>query len=123
MTFLKWQRGAPSFSIAPSGITAEFIIPEDDHHKLRVVFPEVHIIRVLDEMPLSTEAEETPNEGLVSEHFAYRVEGTRFWQIQSDAFKLAHKKAQHYRFITGGNCLDVIASCPPAMSVVICDTA
>jgi hypothetical protein len=69
-------------------------------------------------MPLSTETEDTPNEGLVSEHFAYRVEGSSFWRSQSEALKTVHAKARHYRFITGWTCLDVIADIAPVMTVV-----
>ena len=109
MIVLRWFR---------NGIVADFIIPRDELNIIRVQFDEVHIIRVLDEMPLSTEAEETPNEGLLPEHFAYRVEGAQFWQTQSEALKSVHKSAQHYRFITGWTCLDVIASLPPTITVV-----
>jgi len=85
---------------------------------IRVAFDKVHIIRILDEMPLSTEAE-TKNEGLVPNHLAYRVEGSMFRETQSEAFKKTKGKwAQHYRFVTGWTCLDVISDSPPAMSVV-----
>jgi hypothetical protein len=105
-----------------NGIIADFIIPRDELNVIRVQFDEVHVVRILDEMPLSTEAEPTPNEGLVPDHFAYRVEGALFWQSQSDALKTVHKSAQHYRFITGWACLDVIASFPPAIVVVPSET-
>jgi hypothetical protein len=68
-------------------------------------------------MPLSTEFESTPNEGLVSEHFAYRVEGAQFWKMQSEALKATSKNAEHYRFITGWDCLDVIAASAPVITV------
>ncbi len=114
MIVLHWQK---------NGIVADFIIPRDELNVIRVQFDEVHVVRILDEMPLSTEAEPTPNEGTVPEHFAYRVEGALFWQSQSDAMKIVHKLAQHYRFITGRTCLDVIASVPPAIVVVPSETA
>lgn len=109
MIVLRWQK---------NGINADFVIPHDKLNIIRVEFDKVLVVRILDEMPLSTEVEPTPNEGLVPEHFAYRVEGARFWQSQSDALKVIHKSAQHYRFITGLTCLDVIASFPPAIVVV-----
>src|ERR1700758_2472222 len=64
-----------SFEWSTNGITADFILPDDDAHLLRVSFDKQCIVRILDEMPLSTEEDDTPNEGLVSEHFAYWLEG------------------------------------------------
>jgi hypothetical protein len=83
MIALRWQRG---------GIVADFIIPGDQNQVLRVQFGKTDFIRVLDEMPLSTEAEETPTDGLVPEHFAYVVEGARFWAIQSEAWRVQSPK-------------------------------
>jgi hypothetical protein len=45
------------------GIIADFVIPNDDEHALRVQFDKTHIIRILDEMPLSTESEDAKSEG------------------------------------------------------------
>jgi hypothetical protein len=100
-------------------IVADFIIPGDGQQALRVHFDKSHIVRVLDEMPLSTENEDTQSEGLVSDHFAYMVEGSQFWKSQSDAFKAVFNKARHYRFVTGWTCLDVISDAEPTMSVII----
>jgi hypothetical protein len=108
MIALHWQRG---------GVVADFVIPGNHHQVLRVQFDRADFIRVLDEMPLSTEAEETPNEGLAPEHFAYIVEGSRFWKTQSEAWHFQFPKARHYRFITGWACLDVIAICTPTITV------
>jgi hypothetical protein len=105
----RWNKG---------GITADFLIPGDDDHALRVRFSEVEIVRILDEMPLSTEAETTPNSGLVKDHFAYQVEGSQFWQSQSEAFKVVYKGARHFRFITGWTCIDVISPIAPKFEVV-----
>jgi hypothetical protein len=99
-------------------LVADFLVPGDDQHALRVQFERVEIIRTLDEMALSTETEGTPNEGLLTEHFAYLVDGALFWNQQSDAFKIVHAKARHFRFITGWTCLDVIAAGEPKLSVV-----
>jgi len=102
------------------GVIADFVVPQDKFSRLRVRFDNTYIVRVLDEMPLSTE-EESPTEGLVREHFAYRVEGARFWNTQSETFKFTHKDAQHYRFVTGNTCLDVIASAAPVIEAVAVD--
>jgi hypothetical protein len=99
------------------GIVADFIIPSGGKQTLRVHFERTHIVRVLDEMPLSTESEDTKSEGLVPDHFAYIVEDSLFWKSQSDAFKMIFNKARHYRFITGWTCLDVISDAEPTMNV------
>ena len=100
------------------GVIADFLIPGDDHHALRIQFSRVEIVRILDEMPLSTEAETTPKSGLVKDHFAYQVEGSHFWQSQSEAFRIVHKTARHFRFVTGWTCIDVISSVTPKFEVV-----
>jgi hypothetical protein len=109
MLTLQWQNNA---------LTATFLIPGNERQVVRVHFSEAQIIRILDEMPLSTELDPSPVVGLVPDHFAYRVEGARFWLMQSEAFRLIHKSAQHYRFVTGSTCLDVIASASPSIEVV-----
>jgi hypothetical protein len=48
---LSWQDG---------GIVADFIIPSNGEQALRVHFDKTHIVRILDEMPLSTESEARP---------------------------------------------------------------
>jgi len=108
MVELRWRKG---------GITADFIIPDDERHALRVTFGRAEIIRLLDEMPLSTE-QDTRNEGLVAENFAYMVEGASFWEVQSWALKVSQPGLKHYRFITGWQCMDVISNCEPAFTVV-----
>jgi hypothetical protein len=106
MMSLLWRDG---------GIVADFVIPGQD--VLRVQFHRVHVIRVLDEMLLSTEIEASPNEGLVPNHFAYLVKDARFWNSQSPALFATSPDARHYRFITGCACLDVIADSPPTLTV------
>src|SRR4051812_38588042 len=108
---LHWER---------QSVIADFWIPDDDNHRLRVRFESVHVIRVLDEMFISTE-EPLPDEGHVADHFAYRVEGSRFWNSQSEALRLTHASARHYLFVTGWACLDVISSVQPEISVVSVD--
>jgi hypothetical protein len=107
MKSLLWRDG---------GVVADFAIPQS-YDVLRVRFDQVHVIRVLDEMPLSTEGETSPNEGLIPGHFAYLAEDTLFWNSQSAALYATSPNAKHYRFITGWACLDVIADSPPMMTV------
>jgi hypothetical protein len=83
------------------GVAADFMIPGNNQDVLRVQFFRAEIIRIVEEMPISTEHEETINEGLVAEHLAYEVQGASFWNQQSEAFKIVYKKAKHYRFFTG----------------------
>ena len=101
-----------------NGIAADFILPGDEDHLLRVSFDRQCIIRILDEMPLSTEQDDTPNEGLVSEHFAYLLEGAGFARVQSVAWKEVNAPVTHYQFITGWGCLDVLTAAIPAFTVV-----
>ena len=75
------------FSWETNGVTADFILPDDNRRALRVSFDRPWIVRLLDEMPLSTEEDDTPNVGLVDENFAYRLEGARFARMQSEAWK------------------------------------
>jgi hypothetical protein len=68
-------------------------------------------------MPLSTE-DDGPSEGLVPDHFAYRVEGSAFVDAQSEAWKLVNAPVAHYRFITGWACMDVLSSGQPSFTVI-----
>ncbi len=102
-----------------AALKADFIIPGDETQVLRVQFDRAEMLRVLDEMPLSTEDEATPNEGLLPDHFAYIVEGAAFWKSQSAAFKTVHNQAKHYRLITGWTCLDIISNSEPTFAVVL----
>jgi hypothetical protein len=97
-----------------SSVIADFVIPQDKFSFLRVRFDKAYIVRVLDEMPLSTE-EGGSDYGSLRDHLAYRVEEARFWNTQSETFKFTHKDAQHYRFVTGNTCLDVIAGAAPVI--------
>jgi hypothetical protein len=99
------------------GVSAAFAIPGDASRALTVQFERTHVVRILDEMPLSTENADIPSEGLIAEHFAYLVEDSPFWKSQSEALKLVHSNARHYRFVTGWTCLDVISDEEPVMTV------
>lgn len=85
----------------------------DDKRILRVRFFGSVIVRMLDDFPLSTETSPDEWEGLVSDHFAYQVEGDPFHATQSDTWKAIEGPTQHYRFLTGNGCMDVISSNPP----------
>ena len=106
---LQWQT---------NGISADFILRDDDAHILRVLFGRPCIVRILDEMSLSTEEDETPDEGLVNYHFAYRLKGSRFALMQSEMWKETMGPVSHYRFITGWACVDVLSGGAPSFSVV-----
>ncbi|WP_200945629.1 hypothetical protein [Methylobacterium sp. Leaf456] len=107
-----------TFQWRTNGIAADFIVPDYANFALRVSFDQACIVRLLDEMPLSTEDDDTPNEGLIAENFAYRVEGARFARIQSEAWMFGLEPVEHYRFITGWGCLDVLSRAAPAFLLV-----
>jgi hypothetical protein len=96
---------------------ADFQIPDNEQSVMRVHFPRAEILRVLDEMPLSTEEPPQPV-GTVANHLAYRVEQSPFWNGLSEAFKATIKDAKHFRFVTGWRCMDVVSRFNPAFSVV-----
>ena len=98
-------------------LSADFILPGAEGRALRVRFNGATIVRLLDEMPLSTEPG-TKNEGLVSRHFAYRVEGSTFADTQSEAWKSIFRPVCHYEFITGSGCMDVLSKAEPSFEVV-----
>jgi hypothetical protein len=84
-----------------------------------VTFSKPCIIRILDEMALNAE-NNGPTEGRVSDHFAYRVEGSAFIDAQSEVWKLQRVNAPvtHCRFITGWACMDVVSSGQPSFTVI-----
>ena len=104
-----------AFRWGSRGVTADFLLP--DERAIRVTFDKPCIIRILDEMPLSTE-NDGPFEGLVPDHFAYRVQGSAFVDAQSEAWKLVNAPVTHYRFITGWACMDVLSSGQPSFTVI-----
>lgn len=104
------------FQWEADSIAADFIL--DESRLLRVSFDRPCIVRLLDEMPLSTEEDDTPKEGLVSEHFAYRVEGAHFARVQSDAWIYVNAPVAHYQFVTGCGCMDVLSGGFPSFSAI-----
>lgn len=107
-----------AFRWQTNSIEADFIIPGDNAQMLSVRFDGPCIIRLLDEMPLSTEDNGSVNTGLVPEHFAYRVRNAIFERMQSVAWKEASGSLKHYQFVTGWACMDVVSSAEPSFSVV-----
>jgi len=107
-----------AFQWKHDGIVADFVLPRDKARVLRVSFDRPRIVRLVDEMPLSTEEDDSPNVGLISENFAYRVEGAAFARMQSPAWKLVVGPVVHFRFITGWTCLDVLSGARPNFVVV-----
>ncbi|MBE9607489.1 hypothetical protein IAI18_21680 [Acetobacteraceae bacterium H6797] len=100
---------------APDGIAADFYIPSSSTEVLRVSFDRACIIRVLDEMALSTEEDSRSKRGLVSENFAYRVENSAFAAAQSDGWKDVFGPVFHWCFITGWTCFDVLSAASPSL--------
>jgi hypothetical protein len=103
-------------------LRATFYIPEDEENILHVEFERALIVRILDEMPLSTEGDKSEGfEGHAPDHLAYRPQGSFFWRMQSEAFKFSNPSAKHYLFVTGWACLDVISSLAPKLLVAAKD--
>lgn len=102
-------------------LSADFELPDRKGKALRVSFDDETIIRLLDEMALSTETEPEEREGLVPRHFAYRVEGARFAEIQSGAWNEIAGPIRHYQFVTGSGCMDVLCRQRPSFGVVEID--
>lgn len=98
--------------------SADFALLEDEKHLIRVSFEGNTIVRILDEMPLSTENDLAEVDGLVPHHFAYRVEGAPFAAIQSEAWKRVVGSVHHYQFVTGWGCLDVLSGREPRIELV-----
>lgn len=98
--------------------SADFIIPGDDAHVLRVQFEGDVIVRMLDETWLSTESDPSTWEGLVPGHFAYRVEGASFAATQSPVWDDIAGPVTHYQFVTLAGCLDVLSPVAPTARVV-----
>jgi hypothetical protein len=107
-----------AFRWSARGVVADFLIPEDHERAIRVTFNRSCIVRILDEMPLSTENDNGPPEGRVPENFAYRIEGSAFIDAQSEAWKIVNSPVLHYRFVTGWACMDVLSSGLPSFAVI-----
>lgn len=60
-------------------------------------------------MHLPLEENDRVKVGHVSNHFAYQIEGSPFWAAQREVFEAVLPGSTHYRFVTGGCCLDAIS--------------
>lgn len=107
-----------AFDWSVRGIKADFILPHDESHLIRVSFDSECIVRILDEMPLSIEEDDSPSEGLVPNNFAYRLEGAAFARMQSSAWKELRGPVTHYQFVTGWACMDVLTAATPQFTLV-----
>ncbi|MBB2823380.1 UNVERIFIED_ORG: hypothetical protein GGD59_006690 [Rhizobium esperanzae] len=87
---------------------------------LKIHFSDADVVRVLDELLLSTEEYGIERVGMKPYHFAYRVENSRFFLSQSEFYRDQYREALHYRFITGGACLDVLTKSDPDFALVRC---
>lgn len=85
---------------------------------LQVHFPNDCIIRILDDLAISTESEPEQWQGLIADHFAYRVEGDSFERQQSETWRTINEAAVHYRFHTGESCLNVMSINPPRFALI-----
>src|SRR6202790_5726032 len=79
-------------------LSADFILPGAKSQSLRVRFNGATIVRLLDEMPLSTEGHPTKGEGLVPGHFAYRGEGSTLAVAKSEPWSRDYRRPCHYEF-------------------------
>lgn len=98
--------------------SADFAVAGEEESILRVWFNHTVIVRLLDEMPLSIETDPSAQRGLVPHHFAYRVEGAAFAESQPQAWREVLGPMKHYRFITGGGCLDVLTPGEPQFAIL-----
>lgn len=99
-------------------LTADFFVPDDGERLLRISFDAQPIIRILDEFPLSTESDPATWQGLIPHHFAYRVEGAAFPEQQSSVWREVVGPVNHFQFITGNGCLDVLTSGEPTFTLI-----
>lgn len=98
-------------------VEADFLVPGDAEGLLRLRLDSVEVLRLLDEMAISTEMD-TPTVGLVQDNLAYEVTGSTFWEQQSEALKITRPNLRHYRFITGWTCLDVLTEATPLFEII-----
>jgi hypothetical protein len=101
------------------GIEAEFKIEEDNGRAIKVSFDAPCIVRLLDELSVSTEDNGSRNTGLIPQHFAYRVKNAAFERMQSWAWKELNGDPKHYQFLTGSACMDVLSGAEPSFNLVI----
>ncbi|RYZ85037.1 MAG: hypothetical protein EOP06_16965 [Proteobacteria bacterium] len=99
-------------------LKAYFSVGRQDKH-LRVLFPNVDIFRVIDDMHRPMEEHGSEQVGHVSNYFAYTVQGSPFCEAQRETFEILLPGSTHYLFVTGGDCLDVITREEPQFRWVV----
>jgi hypothetical protein len=103
-----------------NSLSADFLLRDDTERALRVNFDCPTIVRLLDDMPLSTEQHPSELEGIVPYHFAYEVRGHPFLLSQSPVWTDQFRPT-HYQFLTGDGCMDVLAPGQPKFCLVPLD--
>lgn len=98
-------------------LTAYFSLPTGDD-LLKIHFGDADVVRVLDELFLDTEEHGIEKVGLKRDHFSYSMENSRFILAQSGFYRDMYPDAVHYRFVTGGACLDVLTRADPNFALV-----
>lgn len=98
--------------------SAVFLLPDQEEFGIRVHFDGDTVVRLLDEFMLSTEDDSDNSIGRVPLHFAYRVVGAPFFAMQSQVWKMVHGPIEHYQFVTGNGCADVLSAHTPSFEVV-----
>jgi hypothetical protein len=83
---------------------------------LLIEFDNALVVRVLDEMWNSTETDSKRWRG-IDGSFARIIEGSEY-PTHPDLLKTIHLDAKHYLFITGDDCVDVIAIDPPLAKLI-----
>lgn len=96
--------------------TATFAVEKMDFDTVSVRFPAGGSVRIVDELALSTESHDTA--GIIPHHFAYVVEGDRFFSEHSSAWLASEKPIAQFRFLTGHECLDVISNSEPEFTTL-----
>ena len=86
---------------------------------LQVFFANDCIVRILDEMALSTESAPERWAGLVPHHFAYRVEDDPFVDQQSETWRAVHEPFDHYVFHTDDSCVNILSQNQPYFALVL----
>lgn len=79
---------------------------------LRVTFKKAEIIRIVDDLALLDE-EDDSTEGVGPKFFGYSVVGAAFWKANAATIAKSEKPMTHYRFITLNSSVDIIASSAP----------
>lgn len=103
---------------AVNSFSAVFLLPNHEASGILVHFDGDTVVRILDEFVLSTEDDPADRDGMVPYQFAYRLVGAPFFAIQSQVWKEVHRPLDHYQFVTGNGCVDVLSGSKPTFEIV-----